>query len=165
MQAKKKAFSMEVFSERFPLSAVSRRGAAAPRCSRGLLPEALLLEIRFYLLAKDVPSATSNFANGALMTVSITPHAQNPVVNFSCLTSGQERVCCPLVPARPVTALPGLCRLWLCKPLLLPARVSRTWEKGQMPIADAFLIPGTRCLTLISQFFFLHLALMKKSQL
>ena len=43
---------------------------------------------------KDVPSAASNFTNDAIMTVSITLHARNPVVNLFCLISRHERVCC-----------------------------------------------------------------------
>lgn len=76
---------------------MSRWGAEAVLslwCSWGLVPGTLLLKIRFYFLAKDVPSATSNFTNGAIMTVSITLHAQNPVMNFFCLISRHERICC-----------------------------------------------------------------------
>lgn len=86
-----------MFSEQFLQSAVDQCGAAAGSslgCSRGLVPGTRLLKIRFYFPAKDVPSATLSFTNGAIMTVSITLHALNPVVNFLCLICRHERICC-----------------------------------------------------------------------
>lgn len=134
MQTIKKPLMTEVFSERSLLS----QGGGGSRS--GLVPAMLLRSCTTDSSSKDhilfpgerYPVCHIRFTDGAAMTASVALHARNPVVNFSCLISGHERIRGRFgarLPGRRGwgcgTALPLFCRgCEASKVLVLPVLVS-----------------------------------------
>lgn len=157
MQRKETILSVGVFRI---IPAVNRCGAVAVQslqCSWGLVPGTCLLKITFYFPAKDVPPATSNFTNTAIMTVSIlhstSLYMPRILLWMSAWSPGMRGFAASLVSTAGLAAsslgaeMSRSCRssghLGLCclhhsvqhtKALLvLPTRSSKTSEKGKSP--------------------------------
>nr|XP_021152363.1 uncharacterized protein LOC110363673 isoform X2 [Columba livia] len=81
---------------------VTRVDSSSSRCCGDCVPGMLSKtrtrssssDDQILFLAKDVPSAIPHFTNSAVMSVSITLHAQNPAVNNFCLICGCEGIHC-----------------------------------------------------------------------